>query len=54
MRVRVSFTVDIDPESWTLNYGVEGAEAIRADVRVYAEEAARNQFAAVGVLREEE
>jgi hypothetical protein len=30
MKVRVSFTVEIDPAAWTSNYGVEGAAAHRA------------------------
>lgn len=51
MKVKVSFTVDIDPEVWTLNYGVEGAAEIRADVKVYAEDAARNQLTEVGALK---
>lgn len=33
MKVRVSLTIDIDPEVWTLNYGIEGAAAIRDDVK---------------------
>lgn len=50
MKIKVSFTVEIDPSVWTLNYGIEGAEDIRADVRTYLEETALNQLDAVGVL----
>lgn len=49
MKIKVSMTVDIDPEAWTSNYGVEGAAAIRADVREYCEEAVRAQLQAVDV-----
>ena len=38
MKVRIALTVDIDPEMWTLNYGVESAEAIRSDVKAYCED----------------
>lgn len=37
MKVRVTISLDIDPEAWTRNYGVEGDKAIREDVRVYVE-----------------
>jgi hypothetical protein len=33
MKVKVAMTVDIDPELWTMNYGIEGAAAIREDVK---------------------
>lgn len=33
MKVRISFTVDVDPESWALNYGISGDAAIRADAK---------------------
>lgn len=29
-------TLDVDPEAWTATYGVEGAAAIREDVKAYA------------------
>ena len=35
MKVSVNLTIDVDPEAWTLAYGVEGAAAIREDVRGY-------------------
>lgn len=49
MKVRVSFTVDIDPDSWTLNYGIEGAKAIREDAKNFAELTVRSQFEASGI-----
>lgn len=35
MRVKISMTVEVNPEEWTLAYGVEGAAAIREDVKSY-------------------
>lgn len=52
MKVKISVEVDIDPEAWTLNYGVEGAAAIRADVKRYAEGTILEQLNQVGVLME--
>lgn len=52
MKIHVEFTVDIEPDAWTLNYGISGAREIREDVKGYVEEAALNQLALVGVLRE--
>ena len=37
MRVKISFTVDIDPESWYLNYSISGARDIREDAKAKAE-----------------
>lgn len=37
MKVKVSFTVDIDPEVWDANYGTgTAAAAVRKDVQEYA------------------
>lgn len=35
MKVRLEFTVDVDPEAWTLAFGVKGSSEIREDVRAY-------------------
>lgn len=35
MKVRVTVTVEIDPEEWATAYGVEGTQAIRDDVKQY-------------------
>lgn len=52
MKVRVTMTVDIDPEAWDLNYGTgTDAAAVREDVRTYIENGARDQLETVGVLR---
>lgn len=37
MKVRISLTVEVDPDAWTATYGVEGTAAIRADVKTYIE-----------------
>lgn len=50
MKVRISFTIEVDPEMWTLNFGIEGAAAIREDARSLAEQAVRDQFDRSGVL----
>lgn len=34
MKVRVTLTIEVDPESWDMTYGVE-PERIRTDVREY-------------------
>lgn len=52
MRVKITVTVNIDAEAWTANYGIEGAAAIREDVKGYATDAVVEQFRAVGVLVE--
>lgn len=36
MKVRISFTVDVDPEAWEMNYGVSGGAAIREDAKTKA------------------
>ena len=50
MKVRISLTVDIDPDAWTMNYGVEGAEAIRKDVREYVTHGVYDGLSVTGVL----
>lgn len=52
MKVRISVEVDIDPEAWTLNYGVSGAKEIREDVKRYGESTIVEQLNQVGVLME--
>lgn len=50
MKVKIAFTVDIDPDTWTMNYGIEGASEIREDVKEFAKNAVIDQFGAIGVL----
>lgn len=49
MRVKIEFTVDIEPESWTMNFGIEGPAAIRKDVKEYAEQTVYGQLANSGI-----
>ena len=53
MKARFAITVNIDPEAWTANYGVEGAAAIREDVQRYLSNMVLETLASVGVLTEE-
>ncbi len=50
MKVRVTVTVDIDPDAWTLNYGVEGTEAIHKDVETYCAQALHTHLEQAGVM----
>lgn len=52
IKVRVAVTVEIDPEAWGIEYGMEGATAaeIRADVKRYAEDMVSQQLASLGML----
>ncbi|NKS33137.1 hypothetical protein GS534_24225 [Rhodococcus hoagii] len=52
MKVKIEVTVDIDPEAWTMNYGVEGAAAIREDVREYCRNTLIEQLRQVAVWKE--
>lgn len=54
LRVRVSFTVEIDREAWNMNYGTgTDAAAIRADVQTYIENGARDQLSDLDLLAKE-
>lgn len=48
MRVRVSFTVDVDPGAWMDEYGVERSE-VRADVLRYVENSVRAHLDDLGL-----
>lgn len=54
MKVRVEVTVDVDPEAWALNYGVEGSAAIREDVKRKVSSDAVENLALLGLLREKD
>lgn len=51
MKVRVTVTVDIDAESWDLNYGIpaDRPDAIRADVREYVQNLVTQHLHDLGV-----
>jgi len=47
MRIRVEITIDLpEPSQWTETFGVDGAAAIRADVKSYI----GNEVQQVGVF----
>ena len=51
MKIKIEFTVDVDPEAWELNYGTSRNE-IRNDVKGYVENIVLGQLDVVGVLAE--
>lgn len=44
MRVNVSFTVDVDEEAWSQEYGVQTAAEIRADVKRHVSRPSRREL----------
>jgi hypothetical protein len=36
MKVRISFTLDVDDEAWAVEYGIDKSE-VRKDVQTYVE-----------------
>ncbi|MFC9432742.1 hypothetical protein [Nocardia sp. NPDC057030] len=44
MQVSITIKLNIDPESWTMNYGVEGAAAIREDVKAHVTNSLRDFY----------
>ena len=54
MKVKVSFTVEIDPEAWRANYGIYGITHIREDVKAFAEQIVVEKFRQVGLVEEDE
>lgn len=49
MTVSVPLSVTVDPEDWTLNYGVEGTSAIRADVKLHVANLVRDALYGAGI-----
>lgn len=47
MLVVVKVKVDVDPEAWMRNYGVDRSE-VREDVERYVQDMAREQIRSVG------
>lgn len=54
MKVAVAFTVDIDPEAWEANYGIDANDrsALRLDVRRYVENGVADHLRELGLLIE--
>jgi hypothetical protein len=54
MKIRVQFSIDIDPEAWSATYGTDtNDKAIREDVRIYIENGARDQLRELGLLTDD-
>ena len=52
MIVKVTFSVDVDPDSWNLNYGTgTDPAAVRADVRTWCENGCYAELRELGLLR---
>lgn len=45
VQVAVHLTVELDPDDWTLAYGVTGLPEIRKDVRRYAHNQVQQSYA---------
>jgi hypothetical protein len=54
MRTSITIKLDLDPEAWTLNYGIEGWPAIRANAKAYTETMIVEHFRDLGLLLEED
>lgn len=53
MKVRIpAMTVDIDTDTWEMNYGIEGTAAIREDVKEAAKHAVYAYLSEIGALIE--
>jgi hypothetical protein len=50
VKVRVTFTVDIDADAWSREYGTDVPAVIRADVKTYAEQAIHAHLSCMGLL----
>jgi hypothetical protein len=53
MKVRINFTVDIDVETWCLEYGIKPSE-VREDVKCYVEYGTHSTFDGLGLLVKKE
>lgn len=51
MKVRVSFVLDVDAETWSQEYGISAAE-VREDVKRYVENGAHDHLTDLGLLTE--
>jgi hypothetical protein len=53
MKVRVSFTVDINADAWATEYGIEPS-GVRDDVKQYVEFMAEGHLERLGLLKTQE
>lgn len=52
MKIRVTFTLDIDPESWASEYGLDKTE-VREDIQAYLANEAREWMNMMGHLKKD-
>ncbi len=52
MKIRIEFTVDVDPKAWIENYGVADDE-VRDDVKGYCQDHITAQLDRVSVLNKD-
>jgi len=52
MKIKIEFTVDVDPDAWELNYGTPRSE-LREAVRSYVRYGVLEQFDGLGVASKE-
>jgi hypothetical protein len=52
VKVKVEFVVDIDADTWSNEFGIDGVMAIRADVKAYTERLAHDALNHQGLLTE--
>lgn len=52
MKIRVAFTVEINPEAWQLNYGNMEPAEIRRDVQTYVEDSVVSGLRDMGLWKE--
>ncbi|AYD84643.1 hypothetical protein SEA_PAITO_59 [Mycobacterium phage Paito] len=51
MKVRINFTVDIDPEAWAEEYGTDlDGTPTRGDVQHHAQQIVLQHFGSLGLL----
>ena len=48
MKIRISFTLDIDPDAWALEYGIAKSE-VREDVQTYISESTHSEMSGRGL-----
>lgn len=55
MKVKITTTVDVDPEAWAEEFNIESSPAaIRADVQTYFAQAVHDQLEHVGLAARRE
>lgn len=54
MKVRINYTIDVDPDGWRRQYGSPGTDLaeIRADIQAYAETLMTDHCRDLGLLKD--